>query len=129
MLKIARAARARNDFGEYYIVNTHHKLVVEKDVDLEDEAHKVLAIISADKAKTQTYCEIQNLGEQIERAYEKRNLKLVDELLQKIDALELTLGPEYIALMDRLADVDPEKDKLGAEIMSVFDALGGLCPR
>ena len=94
-----------------------------------DDAQKVVAIISGDKAKTQTYCEIQNLGEQMERAYEKRNLKLVDELLQKIDALEKVLGPEYVALMDRLVDIDPEKDKLGAEIMSVFDALGELSPR
>ena len=65
-----------------------------------DDVQKVVTIITGDKAKTQTYCEIQNLGEQMERAYEKRNLKLVDELLQKMDALEETLGPEYIALMD-----------------------------
>jgi hypothetical protein len=82
-----------------------------------------------DKAKTQTYCEIQNLGEQMERAYEKRNLKLVDELLQNIDALEKTLGPEYVALMDRLEDIDLEKEKIGVEIMLVFDALDRLCPR
>jgi hypothetical protein len=94
-----------------------------------DDAQKVVTIISGDKAKIQTYCEIQELGEQMERAYEKRNLKLVDELLQKMDALEETLGPEYIALMDGLADIDPEKDKLGVEIMSVFDAFDRLCPR
>jgi hypothetical protein len=65
----------------------------------------------------------------MERAYEKRSLKLVDELLQKIDTLEETLGPEYVALMVELQDIDPEKDKLGAEIMSVFEALDGLCTR
>jgi flagellar motility protein MotE (MotC chaperone) len=94
-----------------------------------DDAQKVVTIISDDKAKTQTYCEIKNVGEQMERAYEKRNLKLVDELLQKIDALEKTLGPEYVALMDRLEDIDPERDKLGTAIMSVFDSLDRLCPR
>jgi hypothetical protein len=94
-----------------------------------DDAQKVVTIIRGDKAKTQTYCDIQNLGEQMERAYEKRNLKLVDELFQKMEALEETLGPEYIALMDGLADIDPEKDKLGVEIMSVFDALDRLCTR
>jgi hypothetical protein len=94
-----------------------------------DDAQKVVTIISGDKAKIQTYCEIQELGEQMERAYEKRNLKLVDELLQKMDALEETLGPEYIALMDGLADIDPEKDKLGVEIMSMFEALDGLCAK
>jgi hypothetical protein len=94
-----------------------------------DDAQNVVTIISGDKAKTQTYCEIQNLGEQMERAYEKRNLKLVDELLQKIDALGETLGPEYVALMDRLEDIDPEKDKLGAQIISAFGALATLCVR
>jgi hypothetical protein len=74
-----------------------------------DDAQKVVASISGDKAKIQTYCEIQTIGEQMERAYEKRNLKLVDVLLQKIEALEETLGPEYVALMGGLQDIDPEK--------------------
>ena len=94
-----------------------------------DDAQKVVTIISDDKAKIQTYCEIQTIGEQMERAYEKRNLKLVDVLLQKIEALEETLGAEYVALMDGLADIDPEKDKLGAEIMSVFGELDRQCTR
>jgi hypothetical protein len=53
-----------------------------------DDAQKVVTIISGDKAKTQTYCDIQKLGVQLEPAYEKTNLKLVDELLQKIEAME-----------------------------------------
>ena len=88
-----------------------------------DDAQKVVTIISGDKAKTQIYCEIQKLTQQMERAYEKRNLKLVDVLLQKIEALEETLGPEYVALMDGLQDIDPEKDKLGAEITSMSGEL------
>ena len=94
-----------------------------------DDAQKVVTIISGDKAKTQTYCDIQKLGEQMERAYEKRNLKLVDELLQKIDTIEKTLGPEYAALVEGLEQLDPENDKLGAEIMSEFGALNRLCTR
>ena len=92
-----------------------------------DDAQKVVTIISGDKAKTQTYCDIQKLGEQMERAYEKRNLKLVDELLQKIGTIEKTLGPEYAALVEGLEQLDPENDKLGAEIMSEFEALDRLC--
>jgi flagellar motility protein MotE (MotC chaperone) len=94
-----------------------------------DDAQKVVAIINADKAKTQTYCDLQILSEQIEQAYEKRDMKLVDELDQKFEALEKTLGPEYVALMDRLEDLDPEKDKLAAEIISVFEPLDRLCTR
>jgi hypothetical protein len=72
---------------------------------------------------------MQDLGDQMERAYEKRNLKLADELLQKIDALEPTLGPEYVALIEGLDLIDPEKDKLGAEIMLELTALNRLCTR
>lgn len=94
-----------------------------------DDAQKVVTIISGDKAKTQTYCDIQKLGGEMEQAYEKRNLKLVDELLQKIDTMEKNLGPEYAALVDGLEIFDPEKDKLGAEIMLELAALNMLCTR
>ena len=94
-----------------------------------DDAHKVATIISGDKAKTQTYCDIQKLAEQMEQAYEKKNLKLVDELSDKIETLEKTLGPEYAALVDGLEHLDLENDKLGAEIMLEFAALNMLCAR
>jgi hypothetical protein len=93
------------------------------------DAQRVVEIISSDKAKTQAYCDIQDLGEQMERAYEERNIKLVDELLQKIDTMGKTLVPEYAALIDRLELLDPEKDKLGAEIMFELTALNRLCAR
>src|SRR5262245_16472105 len=93
------------------------------------DAQKVVTIISSDKAKTKTYCDIQNLGEQAEQAYEKKDLKLVEELFEKIETLEKNLGPEYAALVDGLEQLDPEKDKLGAEIMLEFAALKRLCTR
>jgi hypothetical protein len=65
-----------------------------------DDAQKVVAIISGDKAKIKNYCDILKLSEQMERAYENRDLKLADELLQKINTMEKTLGPEYVALVD-----------------------------
>jgi predicted nucleic acid-binding Zn-ribbon protein len=95
-----------------------------------DNAQKVVTIISGDKAKTQTYCEIQKLTQQMEQAEEKNDSKTANELSKKIDRLEDTLGPEYVALMDGLEDLDPEKDKLGAEIMSMFEALDDrLCAK
>jgi flagellar motility protein MotE (MotC chaperone) len=95
----------------------------------EDDAQKVVAIISSDKAKTQTYCDLQTLSEQIEQAYEKRDLKLVDELDRKFEALEKTLGPEYVALMDRVGAIDSENDKLADEIISLFEPLDRRCAR
>jgi hypothetical protein len=41
------------------------------------DAQKVVTIISGDKAKTQTYCAIKKLGEQIEEASAKKDGKTV----------------------------------------------------
>jgi hypothetical protein len=66
------------------------------------DAQKVVTIISGDKAKTQAYCDIRKLNEQIEEASAKKDSKTVEELYLKIETLEKTLGPEYVALIDGL---------------------------
>ena len=92
------------------------------------DAQKVLEIISGDKGKTQTYCGIVKLGDQIEQAGEKKDTKKADELSQKIDELGKQLGPEYIALMDGLRDIDPESGD-GQEIGLMLAALDKLCAK
>src|SRR5262245_30530483 len=64
------------------------------------DAQKVVTIIGADKAKTQTFCDMKKLTEQIEEASAKKDGKAVNELPQKIETLEKTLGPE-ISRIDR----------------------------
>jgi hypothetical protein len=49
--------------------------------------------------------------------------------LPDLPKVEETLGPEYVALMDGLQDIDPEKDKLGAEITSMSGELDSQCTR
>ena len=87
------------------------------------DAQKVLNIISGDKTKTQTYCDIIKLGD-IEEADEKK----ADELYQKMDELAKKLGPEYVALMDGLQDINPNS-QVGQEIGSVLSALDKLCAK
>ena len=94
-----------------------------------DAAQKVATIIRSDKAKTQTYCEINRVSDQMNRAYGKNDKKTVDELSQKIDKLEKILGPEYVALMDGLQKLGPENSKRVAEIMLQFAALDRLCTK
>jgi hypothetical protein len=53
-----------------------------------DDAQRVVTIISGDKTKTQAYCDILKLTQQIAQAYEKNDGKMVDELSQKTDTLE-----------------------------------------
>jgi peptidoglycan hydrolase CwlO-like protein len=92
------------------------------------DAQKVIKIISGDKAKAQTYCQIGKLGEQIEEANDKKDSKTADELSQKMKKLENNLGPEYVALMDGLQDIDPESED-GADIAAALAALDKLCAK
>ena len=90
------------------------------------DAQKVVKIISSDKAKSQIYCAIGKLGEQIEEADQKKDSKTVDELSQKMKELEKTLGPEYVAFINRLQDIDPESDD-GVEIEAALRTLDRSC--
>jgi 5'-3' exonuclease len=92
------------------------------------DVQKVVKIISGDKAKAQTYCDMANLGDQIEEANDKKDSKTADELSQKMKELENNLGPEYVALMDGLQDIDPESDD-GADIVAALAALDKLCAK
>ena len=90
------------------------------------DAQKVLKIISGDKVKSQTYCDIAELDDQIDKADEKKDTERADELFRKRAELATTLGPEYAALMDGVQDVDPNS-QIGKEIGSVLSALDKLC--
>jgi hypothetical protein len=92
------------------------------------DAQKVVSIISADKAKAQAYCDMAKLGDQIAEAEEKKDTKKADELAKKMDDMSQKLGPEYIALMDGLQDMDPNS-KTGQEISSTLEALDKLCAK
>jgi len=92
------------------------------------DAEKVVRIISGDKTKTQTYCDMQKLTLQIEEASAKKDNKTVEELSQKIVTLEKALGPEYLALLDGFQDIAGD-DQLSAEFDSAFGALARLCTK
>jgi hypothetical protein len=92
------------------------------------DAQKVVAIISGDKAKTLTYCDMKKLAEQIEEASAKKDAQTVNELAQKIETMEKTLGPEYLALLDGIEDIAKD-DQLGEEFESAIAALDRLCTR
>jgi hypothetical protein len=96
-------------------------------VKLMADAQKVVSIISGDKAKTQTYCQIANLGGQMDQAVKEKDKKKFDELRQGINEAEKQLGPEYLALIDALKDVD-QNSKDAQEIVSIFDRLDESCP-
>jgi len=90
------------------------------------DAQKVFEIISGNEAKTQIFCDIGKLGDEIEQAAERKDTRTADELHRKIDELGRKLGPEYAALMNGIQDVDPESED-GQQISSTIQALDKLC--
>ena len=94
-------------------------------IKLKADAQKVASIISGDKAKTQTYCQIANLGEQMHQALKEKDKKKFEELRQRIDEAEKQLGPEYLALVAALKDVD---QFYAQEVISIFGRLDASCP-
>jgi hypothetical protein len=95
---------------------------------LKADAQKVVSIISGDKAKTQNYCQIANVGEQMNQAVQAKDKKKFEELAQKLlPELEKNLGPEYLGLVESLGKTNlTPKD--GQEIVSIFDKLDESCP-
>jgi hypothetical protein len=91
-------------------------------------AQKVVKAITADKAKTQTYCDIGKLGDQIEDAEQKKDMNKIDELNKRMDEMATKLGPEYVALMTNLEDIDPNS-KEALEISSALETLNKLCKK
>jgi hypothetical protein len=93
---------------------------------LKAEAQKVVSLISGDKLKTQTYCEIGDLSEQLDQAEEDKDSQKVGGLSQKIGKLEEKLGTEYIALVRGLKDIDPNS-RDSQEIDSIIEKLDVFC--
>lgn len=92
------------------------------------DAQKVVKIISGDKAKMQTYCDMAKLGDQVDAAVQKNDTKKADELNQKMDDLAKKLGPEYNAMMAALQDTDMESED-GQTIGLSLELLDKSCPK
>jgi len=89
---------------------------------LKADAKKVVSSIRGDKAKSQTYCELDTLSGQIDQAAQQKDTKKVEALSQRADELEKQLGPEYRTLFDALNDADPDSKDV-QDIVSMFDQL------
>ena len=95
-------------------------------INLKADAQKVVSIIKGDKAKTQVYCEINDLSEQIGETDQKKDDKNAEALSQQVTELEKKLGPEYLALVNNLNNVDPNSPE-GREIDSILAPLDDSC--
>jgi hypothetical protein len=62
----------------------------------------------------------------MDEAVHEKDKKKFEELAQRINEGEKQLGPEYLALIDAVKDVDPNS-KDAQEIVSIFDRLDESC--
>jgi hypothetical protein len=86
---------------------------------------KVVQLVSTDKTKTQFYCELAKINEQISQA--KTKSASVERLENRADELEEKIGPEFVKFMDAL-DGAEENTPEGKELMAALDKLDALCP-
>jgi hypothetical protein len=90
------------------------------------EIENVVQIVSTDKTKTQFYCELSKINEQIGQAKTKDST-IVERLENRADELEENIGVEFVRFMDALDIVD-ENSSEGKELMAALDKLDALCP-
>jgi len=93
---------------------------------LKADAQRVVSIIKGDKVKTQVYCEISDLGEQIGEADQRMDDNKAEALSRQVTELEKKLGPEYFALVNDLNKVDANSPE-GQEIESILAPLDDSC--
>lgn len=92
------------------------------------DAQRLVELISSDKIKTQQYCEIGKLNEQMAQAEQIKDRKSLETLARQADALAHKIGQEYVRLMDGLERID-ENSSEGKEIVAALDQLDRLCIR
>jgi hypothetical protein len=56
-------------------------------------AQKVVGIIAGDKTKTQTYCQVLDLSDELDQVDQKKDRKKAEDLSQKINELQKNLAP------------------------------------
>jgi hypothetical protein len=92
---------------------------------LKADARNAVGIIGGDKAKTQTYCQILDLGRQINQAVREKDQKKAKALSQKLGQLGKQL-PEFILLSNITEQVDLNSPN-GREIALIIQTLNQSC--
>jgi Spy/CpxP family protein refolding chaperone len=90
---------------------------------LKAEARNFVKIISGDKRKSQTYCKIVELNDQIDQEEDPIEAQ---ELSRKRDKLEEKLGRRYIALITGVMSIDKDSRDY-QQIASILEPLDKLC--
>lgn len=92
------------------------------------DVQKVVQIVTGDKTKSQAYCDLSKLNDDMMAADQKKDEKALDALGKQADALIDKIGPEYSKMMDGLDQVDPNSPE-GKEYEAILSGLDKLCTK
>ena len=90
------------------------------------DAQNVVQIITSDKVKTQAYCALKKLENEVKAAAQKNDAALEALSKQAESLVANKLGPEYSKLMEGLEQVDPDSSE-AKEFMSILSELDKSC--
>jgi hypothetical protein len=94
----------------------------------EAQVQKVVQTIGADKAKTDSYCKLMKIQQQMSTLDEKKDAKKMQALGQQADAEAQKLGQDFEKMMDGLEQVD-ENSAEGKKFGAILASLDAKCPK
>jgi hypothetical protein len=92
------------------------------------DVQNVVQIVTTDKAKTQAYCDLTKLYDQVQAAEEKNDTKTVETLTKQAHGLVDKLGPECSKMIEGLEGVDPKSSE-AKQFMSILSELDKRCTK
>ena len=92
------------------------------------DAQNVVQIITSDNAKTQAYCDLAKLFDQIEVAKEKDDSNTAQALGKQLLPLVDKIGPEYVKVIEGMEQVDLTSNE-GEELLSILSELDKRCTK
>ena len=92
------------------------------------DVQRVVQIITTDNAKTQAYCDLTKLYDQMDAAEQKNDTKSGEALGKQAEALVVKIGPEYSKMTDGMDQVDPNSSE-GKEFASILSGLDKRCTK
>ena len=92
------------------------------------DAQNVVQIITSDKVKTQAYCDLAKLFDQIQVARESNDSNTIQALGKQLLPLVDKLGPEYVKVIEGMGQVDLTSSE-GEEFLSIPSELDKRCAK
>ena len=92
------------------------------------EVQNVVQIITSDKVKTQAYCDLAKVLDQIQVAKDKNDSNTIQTLGKQLLPLVDKLGPEYVKVIEGMDQVDLTSSE-GKELLSILSELDKSCTK